>query len=1032
MSNALRRAGYPLRLAWIRLARRGEHVVLVAFGIAAGAALLAVVLAGSLIARDRNLSRAGNQLAPQDRAVRLFWGGIASGAANDPRPIDKIARDAVTPLAGAPIRAMLFRQSEANGHAFDLGAVDGLQRFLRLRSGRSPRPCMPTRCEVVQLGGSGPMPKIPGLNLVRVGRGGLTSTVPLGHLITRETSASILSTALLYHTVATPPFLLAEGVAGLARAPALAPTYRSYLWTAALKPGEIHPWEIDAFAREVQQTRSRVEAQSLAFDLTAPVDELRAADADGRVAARRLLLIGGEAAALLLAFAVLAAAGLRRDVEAQWRRLTWYGARRWQLVSGTAAEVTLVAFLGALVGWIAGIGVAAFVADRSHAPIGAILGHSTLSGHGVLFGVVIAVAAALVVLLSLRAGATRVGALTVTPVDAAALGAVVAIVIALARGAADTNALAQERGTGAVLLLLPALVAFVAAVVAARALGPVLSWLERSARGAPAPLRLAALSLARNPGRAAIAVAFLVVSLGLALFAESYRATLVQGQRDQATFAAPVSDIVRENLTRLVPVLKVAPVERFRSLAPGTSAFAVLRQSGNVRRLEGSQDITVLGIPASNLTALDWRRDDANDSLQKLQQLLRPAGDMRLHGVPIPRDGRRLTVPFHARGDEIAIRAVFITPLGTSRGIALGTTRSSKLSGAIPPEARGGLLVGFIFDLTSTGLHGVPNGGINASPIARGVLTLDAPRVDGRPLAFHPSEWSGGAGTASGSRVRLRYLLTEGSVATFRVKQPTDDKPVPVAATRSLADAAGPGGIIPIDVGNGTINARIVAIARRVPTVNGDAVLADAGTLANALDANAPGAGALNEVWVDAPPEHVADLDAKLRKPPFDALSVTSQRALSHELRTEPLARGTLVTLVAAAIAALILALAGLLLGVVSDVRDERGELFDLEAQGAVPSTLRAHLRLRTGLVALAGLLGGVATGAILAALIVALVTLTAGAGAPQPPLQLTLDWPVALLGLLAFAAVASLLVVVATRRAFRADVAGRFAEVGT
>jgi ABC-type antimicrobial peptide transport system permease subunit len=139
-----------------------------------------------------------------------------------------------------------------------------------------------------------------------------------------------------------------------------------------------------------------------------------------------------------------------------------------------------------------------------------------------------------------------------------------------------------------------------------------------------------------------------------------------------------------------------------------------------------------------------------------------------------------------------------------------------------------------------------------------------------------------------------------------------------------------------------------------------------------------------------------------------------------------------LYTLVGAAIVALALALLGLLLGVVSDVRDERGDLFDLETQGAEPRTLRTHLRLRSTFVAAIGVLGGVATGAILAALIVALVTLTAGAGAPEPPLVLAVDWPIVLVGLAAFAAAATLLVVEATRRAFRAEAAGRFAEVGT
>src|SRR6185436_12125125 len=145
----------------------------------------------------------------------------------------------------------------------------------------------------------------------------------------------------------------------------LVPTYRSYTWAAPLRPGSVHPWTIDSFARKVTETRSALQAKSLRFDLTAPLSQLRTANEDGKVAARRLLLIGGEAAALLLAFAVLAATGLRRDAEAQWQRLTWFGARRWQLVTGSVAEVGVVAFVGAVIGWAIGSAVGAIVASRA-------------------------------------------------------------------------------------------------------------------------------------------------------------------------------------------------------------------------------------------------------------------------------------------------------------------------------------------------------------------------------------------------------------------------------------------------------------------------------------------------------------------------------------------------------------------------------------------------------------------------------------------------------------------------------------------
>src|SRR5205807_4790133 len=116
------------------------------------------------------------------------------------------------------------RTTQAGGHLFDLGAIDGLARYVHIESGRFPQPCSATHCEVLQLGGSGPIPTIQGLRLVRVGRATLDSPIPFGDLITRETYASVLSSALLYHTAPTPPLLLAEAVNGLASLDAFRPT----------------------------------------------------------------------------------------------------------------------------------------------------------------------------------------------------------------------------------------------------------------------------------------------------------------------------------------------------------------------------------------------------------------------------------------------------------------------------------------------------------------------------------------------------------------------------------------------------------------------------------------------------------------------------------------------------------------------------------------------------------------------------------------------------------------------------------------
>jgi ABC-type antimicrobial peptide transport system permease subunit len=148
-----------------------------------------------------------------------------------------------------------------------------------------------------------------------------------------------------------------------------------------------------------------------------------------------------------------------------------------------------------------------------------------------------------------------------------------------------------------------------------------------------------------------------------------------------------------------------------------------------------------------------------------------------------------------------------------------------------------------------------------------------------------------------------------------------------------------------------------------------------------------------------------------------------------EELRGDPLAHGALLTLAGTALTALLLAVIGLVLGVVSDLRDESGELRDLESQGATPSVLRRHLRLRSLVVAAFGLAGGAVTGALLGVLVLDLVTLTANAGAPQPPLRLVVDWPLVLGGALAYATLTGALVATLTWNAFRREAVGRVSE---
>ena len=164
---------------------------------------------------------------------------------------------------------------------------------------------------------------------------------------------------------------------------------------------------------------------------------------------------------------------------------------------------------------------------------------------------------------------------------------------------------------------------------------------------------------------------------------------------------------------------------------------------------------------------------------------------------------------------------------------------------------------------------------------------------------------------------------------------------------------------------------RVVGTIGRFPGVDGQAVVGDGAALAAAVNLARPGAARVNEVWLRLrDPGAADDVDRALAAKPFDVLSIQSRHALEADARRDPIAHGTLLALAVAAIVALGLALAGILLTVLGDLRDESGELLDLEAQGASPSLLQRIVRLRALTVAAAGLVGGALAGLALAAVV--------------------------------------------------------------
>ena len=743
-----------------------------------------------------------------------------------------------------------------------------------------------------------------------------------------------------------------------------------------------------------------------------------------------MLLVGGEGTALLLGFALVAAMGLRRGLANEGRRLLQRGAHRSQVWLSAMAEITATTLAGVLVGAAGGVAAVAAIAGAAGLPRGAVLSHSVATGVGIV--VAVWLAATLTVLAGARAHEVETRSQRVRLLDVAAVGAAGAVALGLARGGLDAEALSSG-GSRTLLLALPILVSLVAAVVAVRLLHPVTRLAERAARGGPITLRLALLALSRAPSRTTATAAFLLVSLGLGLFAASWRATLEQGARDEAAFAVPLGFSVTEG-PRLVLPLEAASTTNYEGLAPGVRAFPVLRRNAAVAGL-GTAVLspTVLGLSPEAITRLRWRSDFASMGPAELAREVGADGPVTANGMPLPAGARTASVAVHLRGVAVRFDLVVRGADGRTAGLFLGEKGPGtwRLEARLPATAR--QVVGLEISLAAAEQLGFTHreSGAEESAPEAGTAELEPLRAavaGGAGVTL--TDWRGfvtrgGLRQHMGRKFELSYAFTEGQTMLLRLPQPTDSRPLRVIASPDVARSAGPGGSLILDFQDVRVPARVVAVAGRFPAAQEQEegfVIAEEKGLATALDADAPGTGTPGELWLAAPSGTIGTVAAALRRPPFDALVVSSQRALRQSLSSDPLARGISLSLAAAAIVALTLAVAGFWIAILSELRDERGDLFDLEAQGISPAILRRQFRVRAAGLLVAGVVGGCVLGIFLSRLVVSVVHVTGTTAPAEPPLRLDAPWALIVAGLLAVILALAGVVELVTRHAFRGD----------
>ncbi len=1021
--RAWRRTAAPARVAVARLRSRPGRNALLLAGIAASAAMLVVVLGATVVARDLSLRRLVRDLPADEQSFRVDVVGLPK-LARDERP-GVSARQAlreVTPAA--PIHVIAFRDFWLQNELIRLGGIDGHRDELRLVSGRFPSRCDPQVCEVLQIGDRGNPELSQGeIHLRRVGIAELAHPAAFGPAFSK------LRRVRAQASVRTSVLLLGPSAAALERQPALELLFRLASWVVPLDAARLHAWQVRGLVRREARAQAILTQADPTFLLVGPDTAFVEATDRGSAYGKRMALIGASIAVALFGFALVAAAGLRRGIAGERRRLAQRGATRSQLFVASLTEVGAIALAGWLVGIVVGAIALAAISSAKGLPAGAIVEHALWTRDALLVflcGFVVAVAVLLAVSTGEEPTARRP---RVRVLDVVALGALLAVAVGLSRGALHAGS--GTEGDTTFLLLLPALVCIAGGLIAARLLGPLMRLAERAARRASVSIRLALLALARAPARTAAAGAFLVVTVSLTVFAAAYAATLERGARDEAAFAVPL-DVTVTSGGSLVQPLDAASVSRYERVANGVRAFPALRTTAEAGRAgTDAASPTVLGVAPDALARMRWRGDYANRSHAAIVRAITPDRDVSLRSVAIPAGTMAVSMRTQLRGEPLSLALVLRDKRGRISRAPLGIARagSSTLTARLRPGAVA--VLGLEIALTPAGrawlLHLYNEGRLVRAP--SGVVSLGRLTTADGDAITNWGDWVARGQTATirgryATRLRVAYAFEEAETLRLRPRQPTDGYALPVLASPGVAAAAGPGGLVTLDYLTNQVEGRVVAVARRFPTMGEDEQFAvvDEDALQTALTADAPGTGTPGEVWLSVPASQLDRTRLAFARRPFAQLERTSRETLYRQAHDDPLARGVAAVLGAAALAAILLAVVGLWATVLSDLRDERDTFFDLEVQGASPATLRAHLRLRALCLLAFGVVGGAILGFLLSRLVASVVQVTGGATDPFPPL--VLDWGArSVAAALALLVVLSVVVVEATvRGAFRAE----------
>jgi hypothetical protein len=642
-------------------------------------------------------------------------------------------------------------------------------------------------------------------------------------------------------------------------------------------------------------------------------------------------------------------------------------------------------------------------------------------------------------------------------------------------------------GIDPVLAIAPVLALAGLALLPLRALPAAARLLDRlSARGRHIVAALASWQVSRRPVRQGGPILLVVLAVGTGTLVLTQHQSWRQSQLDQAAFATGAA--VRVSLAAPLPLARASEVAHTSGVLGAmpvsnfNSGFNVVALNARAAAATVLLRPDLAGVPVAAL----WQRITPAHAAPGLALPGRPAriavtaavspprgarfgalpvslsvqdGWGIVYSVPagrLPADGRphRLVADLTAPGQAAAgtgqaggtghaaagagqvrypLRLLALSlsynlppfplsPLGVVAGkraqarIAAARAKLDVRALAISPRSSGG----FPAPLTGAGHPGGTLPGWHAAAAAPGLADPHAIGIKPKVRAWRPGTatltFSAGTGLLI-QKAGVPPLPVAGQLA---LTAGYPHAPLPAIATRALFAAANShvGQVVPLPVGNATVPVRLVAMIRGFPGAgNGTAtVIVDQPSLQAALAAQSQPPLPVTGWWLRTAHGVPPGL-------PHGAAAVSLDRAAAA-LLGDPLPNVPQLALLVIAVAAALLATIGFVVCVVAAVNERRLQDALLAALGMGRGARTGQLCLEQLMLSVPAAAAGALIGVALAHLLVPAVTLTGGAAAAFPPVQVVVPW--GWIALLALAVAAVPVLAAAAAAAYHPDPAAQ------